>query len=103
MKLDTCPMWTAPGSQECWTVFGSDRLQSYVRPFIAVAHDRWPRWRPLCEFLTAPRPRKTTDMCGVSHRLDRSITPSTRFLARSHTNSTREGLKASRVRLISRR
>ena len=48
-------MWTASSSQGL-AVIWSDRLRSYVRPVVALAHERWPRWFPRQEFLTNERP-----------------------------------------------
>jgi hypothetical protein len=35
-------VWMAPDLQEFFRVMNSGRLQSCVRPFSAVLHDRWP-------------------------------------------------------------
>jgi hypothetical protein len=35
-------VWMAPDLQEFFRVMNSGRLQSCVRPFSAVSHDRWP-------------------------------------------------------------
>ena len=40
--VNTSHVWMAPDLQEFFRVMNSGRLQSCVRPFSAVLHDRWP-------------------------------------------------------------
>src|SRR6185437_15816045 len=44
------------------------------------SYERWPRWFPQLEFPTALRPESAIATNGLSRALDRSITPSARFL-----------------------
>src|ERR1700704_1241523 len=83
--------------------FRSDRLRSYVRPFAALARERWPRWFPRPEFLTSMRPKTVTGTFGMSRVLDRLITPSTRHLASSGIGSGCSSWVAFRPWLMSRR
>src|SRR5439155_11720098 len=55
----------------------SDRLRSYVRPVVAVADDRWPRWGPRREVQTYWRCRAPMGPTECLASWDRSITPST--------------------------
>jgi hypothetical protein len=61
----------------------------------ALAHERWPRWFPRCEFQTPKRPLAASGKHGVSRVLDRSITPSARCLASSGIGSARLQLSCS--------
>src|ERR1700686_2123655 len=88
-------MWTAPSSQGVLQWFCSDRLRPYVRPVVALAHERWPRWFPRREPQTLQRPLAATGPHGVSRVLDRSITPSARYLASSGIGSARLQLSCS--------
>lgn len=54
----------------------------------AAAHDRWPRWFSRREFLTLSRPLRASVFFGVSRMLDRSITPTSRFLQVPHQLDT---------------
>jgi len=81
-------MWTAP----CLQDYLQRRIACvpYVRPIGAFAQERWPRWFSRQEFQTLWRPRR--EPVGRSECLrvvDRSITPSARFLASSGIGSAR--------------
>jgi len=49
-------MWTASAYKGVWQKKVLDRLRSYVRPVVAVARDRWPRWHPRRGFQTQKWP-----------------------------------------------
>jgi hypothetical protein len=53
------------------------RLHAYVRPIVAPAHGRWPRWFPLREFQTRWRPESGQGEFRGFTRIG-SIIPSTR-------------------------
>ena len=83
-------MWTAPISQEDWTLVRSDQLEVICPAcVVALAHERWPRWVPAA--LRVPNRCATLrghyGIYGVSRDLDRSITPSACLLARSVISS----------------
>jgi hypothetical protein len=84
-----------PPRKVIWAVLRSDRLRPYVRPVFALAHERWPRWFPRCEFQTPKRPLAASGKHGVSRVLDRLITPSARCLASSSIGSARLQLSCS--------
>ena len=60
-RPDSVPYVDGSLLQEVEKIFRADRLLPYVRPFDAVACNRWPSWFPQRVFQSPERPRRSVE------------------------------------------